>query len=398
MSKKNENFFKEKKQWSEVKDALLGCYFKPYFAKISSTLKPLCYIDCFAGKGKFEDGKDGSPLIVQKIISSMDSSIRNYVKLYFIELNHATELENNLIELQNQSVSCQVVSGRFEDNINIILNKNQNSNVFLYIDPYGIKALDIPMLNSFARLFNSVELLINFNTFGFIREACRVKKANKILDEELFEFLIEYDTSNVSSIQELNRIAGGTFWQDIIDDYISDVISVYEAERRIADGIQKSFSNYKYVLNMPIKAKDHTTPKYRMFFVTNHNEGCLLMVDNMFRRSKESQISRNNGQICLFSLDVEGELINDEEIAQKILSMITNKEIRLNDLLSSFFVEFGIVADSKKVKEILKKYEENNIINIRREPMFTSKGKLSKFMTDESKQNGQKVFVRRARQ
>ena len=78
--------------------------------------------------------------------------------------------------------------------------------------------------------------------------------------------------------------------------------------------------------------------------------------------------------------------------------MITNKEIRLNDLLSSFFVKSGIVADSKKVKEILKKYEENNIITIRREPMFTSKGKLCKFMTDESKQNGQKVFVRRAKQ
>jgi hypothetical protein len=55
MAKKNDDFFKEKKPWSEVKDELLGCYFKPYVSKILHTYKPLVYVDCFAGKGKFED-------------------------------------------------------------------------------------------------------------------------------------------------------------------------------------------------------------------------------------------------------------------------------------------------------------------------------------------------------
>lgn len=30
MAKKNDDFFKVKKPWSEVKDELLGCYLKPY--------------------------------------------------------------------------------------------------------------------------------------------------------------------------------------------------------------------------------------------------------------------------------------------------------------------------------------------------------------------------------
>lgn len=70
MSKKNNDFFKEKKAWSEVKDELLGCYFKPYAQKILHTYKPLIYVDCFAGKGKFEDGRPGSPLIALDIIRS----------------------------------------------------------------------------------------------------------------------------------------------------------------------------------------------------------------------------------------------------------------------------------------------------------------------------------------
>lgn len=50
MSKKNDDFFVEKKPWSEVKDQLLGCYLKPYVAKILHTRKPLVYVDCLLEK------------------------------------------------------------------------------------------------------------------------------------------------------------------------------------------------------------------------------------------------------------------------------------------------------------------------------------------------------------
>ena len=59
MPKDNRDFFKTKKIWSEVKDELLGCYLVPYFNKILSMGNPILYVDCFAGKGKFDDGKNG---------------------------------------------------------------------------------------------------------------------------------------------------------------------------------------------------------------------------------------------------------------------------------------------------------------------------------------------------
>lgn len=33
MPKDNRNFFEKKKDWSEIKDTLLGAYLKPYFKK-----------------------------------------------------------------------------------------------------------------------------------------------------------------------------------------------------------------------------------------------------------------------------------------------------------------------------------------------------------------------------
>lgn len=72
MLKDTKNFFVKKKEWSEIKDELLACYLTPYLSKILNTRKPVNYIDCFAGKGKFDDGKLGSPLIALKIISDQN--------------------------------------------------------------------------------------------------------------------------------------------------------------------------------------------------------------------------------------------------------------------------------------------------------------------------------------
>jgi len=72
MPKDNRGFFEKKRIWSEVKDELLGCYLVPYFSKILNLGIPILYIDCFAGKGKFEDGKNGSPLVA---LQSLESSL-----------------------------------------------------------------------------------------------------------------------------------------------------------------------------------------------------------------------------------------------------------------------------------------------------------------------------------
>ncbi len=168
MAKKNDDFFVGKKAWSVVKDELLGCYFKPYVSKILHTYKPLVYVDCFAGKGKFEDGNDGSPLIALEIIdeclvsTTMQST---QIEATFIDLNYAEDLKENL----KAYPWVKIVSGKYEDNIKSILRGKENCNVFLYIDPYGIKALQCSFFDNFAKgQFNSIELLINMNSFGFI--------------------------------------------------------------------------------------------------------------------------------------------------------------------------------------------------------------------------------------
>lgn len=95
MAKKNDDFFVEKKLWSKVKDELLGCCLKPYVAKILYTRKPLAYVDCFAGKGKFDDGNPRSPLIALDIFRQGLAATRldgnALIGAAFIDLNYATD-------------------------------------------------------------------------------------------------------------------------------------------------------------------------------------------------------------------------------------------------------------------------------------------------------------------
>lgn len=173
MPKDNSKFFEKKNEWSIIKDRLLGYYLTPYFQKVLKTGKPIFYVDCFAGKGKFTDGNDGSPLIALRIREQcLEHTTRvgkdGAIQTCFIELNHAIDLENNIGAIGWSYDQPRVISGRYEKNIEECLQQKQGYNVFLYIDPYGIKALDFDMFQKFRCMgFNSFEMLINFNSFGF---------------------------------------------------------------------------------------------------------------------------------------------------------------------------------------------------------------------------------------
>lgn len=393
MSKKNNDFFKEKKAWSEVKDELLGCYFKPYVQKILHTYKPLIYVDCFAGKGKFEDGCPGSPLIALDIIRScVDSTTMESpsISTHFIDLNYADDLQKNLMGYPN----VKIYSGKYEDKIVEILRNKYNCNVFLYIDPYGIKALNCSLFDNFAQQgFNSIELLINMNSFGFIREACNAMGA-RFYDKDLFDDLVEYEPSTFGvsekAIKDLDEIAGGEYWQAIIKDYKEGRIDGYEAEKRFADQYcQRLRQQYKYVLNLPLRIKKGQRPKYRMIHATNHKDGCLLMVDNIYNRWQALIEIQHHGQLSMFEESYDNEIVDTRDMEEKAKKFFSKfkQAISLHEALADFFVEYGAICSTSDIKKIIKNWETVGAFEIMRTPKMTSKGTPTNFMTEGRNQS-----------
>jgi three-Cys-motif partner protein len=372
------DFFKEKKGWSLLKDMILDDYLKPYISKVLRLYKPLHIIDCLAGKGRFDDGKEGSPLIIAKHIAAVLENQNSYpnksIYGYFIEKKHAADLKKNLKTYEN----CGVLEGSYETHMEMLLNNNiQDISIFLYIDPYGIKSLDFGYFQKLKeKRYSSLELLINLNSFGFLREGCRVLKYEIFVKEDE-----EMPEDESEGIKKLNQIAGGTYWQDILEEKYATKISMNEAEEKFVHSYsEKLRSVFKYVVDIPIKAKSPHIPKYRLIFGTNHPDGLILMADEM-NKAWRKFIEMERMATIQASLDELYEfpdmrILRGYDPEKDIENILTkNKGMDLKKIYVNMILKYGISYSKKEYEEMLKTMEKDGLIEVLRDPPTTRTGK-----------------------
>lgn len=388
MSKDNRDFFKKKSEWAKTKDKLLENYLVPYATKILYTNQGLLYIDSFAGKGMFDDGAKGSPIIacesIEKAIAVSNARNKN-VHLLFIEKSYADELSYNMASFQR----ARVMGGTFELLRDQLQSIHSSINLFLYIDPFGIRSLDMDFFLGVAERFNTVEILLNFNSFGFFRAACSLNDL-QFSDVESFDDIIErevYPNDSASRTREmLNKAAGGEYWQQIVDDYRDGEIDGYEAESRLADKFcERLMNRYKYVLNLPIRLRTGGRPKYRMIHITNHEDGCLLMYDQMQREQVRIQDIQQEGQLSFFARDSNEAFIDERAVRENLLAAILEEEVptKLEIVLAKFVIGTGLSLSIKRLREMVGDFERQGAIKVIRCPEMTRSGNPTRFMESD---------------
>ena len=408
MAKDNSRFFDKKQEWSKIKDELLLSYLPAYFQKVLYTRRPVFYVDCFAGMGVFKDGQPGSPVIALNIRSEVLQKTKvpdARIDMCFIDKNYEEELKHNTSsypEFDSRGKKT-IIGGKYEDHILSLLKAHSGENIFLYIDPYGIKALDYDLfIQSLSCRPGSFEMLINMNSFGFIRAACRAM--NISCDDIDVRDLVEYDSTEFDasskSIELLDKIAGGTYWREIVGRYrlekAYDKDACIKAERAFSQAYKNRLrETFAYVLDMPLRLKAGGPPKYRLVHVTNHPDGCILMADNMMSRAKELLVTvQNKRQLDLFGQDVENHIVNDMEIYDKIKQHVSRMEtgVRLGEFMAGFFSAEGVVCATGHIKTALKTLEDEKYIEVARVPSATPNGRPSQFFEDGK---GKVVTIRR---
>lgn len=379
------NFFEKPNEWSLVKNDLLKYYLHLYFTKIFQTRIPINYIDCFAGAGLFDNGEYGSPNIALSEIKTTKEISKNNpdVYCYFIENTFYKELENNIIK---NVCNTKVYNTDYKTSIFSILETCKDENVFIYIDPFGPTDLHY---DSIAKIcensYNSIELLINFSPNGFLREGCRLIK---IPLEDIHDDNIEIDYSINSripnSILNMNRVANGDYWQDILHEYYKDKQNniksnlFLEAENKF----MKEYCNqlrkiFKYVINIPIKIKTGNISKYHMVFTTNNHHGYIEMAHNMYKRWENICEKERGGQISLFDyekINIDGGFLS-ENIRVNLLKYITKSPRPYYEILCEYIKNNGIFFNLSKINTEMKIMENENIVQITRFPSITRTGK-----------------------
>lgn len=401
MSIDSNRFFRKKNDWSIIKDSLLQSYLVPYTTKILTTNKPLLYCDFFAGLGIFEDGSFGSPIIALQALQNSIEVSRNQsanVHAWFGDIQFADVLQENLAQHKSKysDISFEVHDTPYE----MAIPKwsiGKGGNTFLYLDPFGIRSLKMQELFTMQNVFNSTEILLNLNSFGFFREACRVY-GTEIKDieqlNEIEQFAQPEDLAEGQIESWLNDVAGGTYWQVIVQDYKRGLINGYQAERRFSEEFCQHFhEGYKYVLNLPLRTADANRPKYRMVHATNHPDGCILMYEQMSKQAEVWFRMRSGGQQSLFDQTVEGDLVEYKDIKEELTSFtrMYTRYVSVNEFLATYLTKRGVICKIAEIRSLLKELEKEGKVFIRRDPEFTETGKPSNFWTNSA---NKKVFIK----
>ena len=392
--KATDEFFARKREWSRLKDEMLGTYLVPYLAKLGRAGRPVVIVDAFAGKGRFDDGEPGSPVIIlDAIAKTRSSNPAASIKALLIEKRYYKELAKAVAEYAD----CRVLPGTYEAHARALAETlDRRTSVLLFVDPYGVKSLDFEYFRALAqRELESLELVLNFNTFGFLREGCRLLGIEGF-DCGLDSTEYENEPGSPNSVERMNAIADGDYWQAFLQEYHEQGSDIRPAELALAqEYLHRLEGLFAHVTSIPVHERRSHLPKYRLYFGTRHPDGLILMADKMSRVWKEFVNRDRSGQGVLFEeIDFpDMSELEDYSLDDDILRL-AETPTELKSMIVMLFERYGITYPESVLKARISALAtgEGALLRIDRYPSKTPTGRLSKTMDYGER----KIVIRRA--
>lgn len=269
-----EEFFVTPREWSRLKYKILDKYVAQYLPKINQKFGACVIADLFAGKGKFDDGTDGSPLIIVRHAKTYKEKLgcSNQVVLAEADPEFRRELQVNLDEYVQQKIAT-ILPGDANDVGQQLLDRiKPGVPLLVFLDPFGIKGLSMPLLLDIFRRAKSecTEVLINFNHRALSRQ---LGKYGHISSKNSAN---QKQAAGVGKL--LDNCLGGHWWEEI---YLSTSLTETQKVGLIKDKyIDLYRPNFKWVGSVPVKTPlDDGNPKYYLIFASRSYVAFELMND-----------------------------------------------------------------------------------------------------------------------
>ena len=257
---------------TKAKHDILRSYLGGWFPKLTlGGKKRVLFLDGFAGRGRYNSGEDGSPLIALKTLLEHSHfrmmADREFV-FVFIEGTpaNAQELEQVIEDFKRErapwpaNVKTQVYDSTFEDTAAALIGYLQEQKAslaptFAFIDPFGFKGM---RMSTIATLLNhpSCEVFINF----------MIMYVNRFLEQE-------YMGANMNELFGLDVpsiLAGHD-----IGTRVSHLHDVYARQLEAVGG-------FPYVQSFAMK-NEHGNIEYYLFHGTRSTDGVALMKYSMWK-------------------------------------------------------------------------------------------------------------------
>lgn len=327
----NKKFFENLKVWSKRKHRLLGKYLPPFSAKVATTTlnRGVYCVDGFAGAAKYDDGSDGSPVLMAKF-SDICATWSRPVNLQIINV------EPDLATFQSLEIATQEwkekgvvenINSKFEDSIPTILARIVGSPTLFFIDPFGPTGVRFSNLIPILQRNSAItELIINFDTDGLYRIACAA------ISENINPKTAQTNADNVTSV------IGSDSW---LVQFKASKPTTEQGEEILLREYVSNLGKYGFnVADYAIREALNKKPKYHFIYCTRHNDGVFLMND--FIREEDDLI---------YGEYVEDNLPMFQEEAS-LFQEISNRRENLRNIVCSYLEENNQV-NRAQIKHIL---------------------------------------------
>lgn len=245
-----------------VKHEILTKYIDGWI-RIAGSFRQMYYYDCFAGRGEYNQGQLGSPVIVMQYMQKHASKGINF-NCICIEKNKKNY--DNLVAVCERektnftSVNFEIYNETFEELITRIPGLLQSRNdypSFFFIDPFGIK-VPFKIVSSLCHYDHS-EVLVTFMS----------KNMARFLDSNRHTGAIE-------------ETLGSSFDLPILD------LGLEERQQTLLEIYKTNLKAHaKYVMSYRLKESTTDITTYHLIHGSNHFEAFKLMKDILYNQGAE---------------------------------------------------------------------------------------------------------------
>ena len=158
---------------TKAKHKILKQYLQAWFPIMATTNERIIYVDGFCGRGRYENGDLGSPLIALNAALNCPIPLTAKLVFRFID-NNLEEIEKLEKEIENlreaksfpKNFDVKARYGNFQETILEIIDYFEKKNQkfppsFVFIDPFAIKGVSFPVIEKLLKQ-RKCEFLINF--------------------------------------------------------------------------------------------------------------------------------------------------------------------------------------------------------------------------------------------
>jgi three-Cys-motif partner protein len=273
-------FFAAQQGAAVLKLAVLKRYLYPFAMKIGSTApgRRVVYLDPYAGKGEYDDGSPGSPLLAART-SHQIAENRILECLYAEEKRPvARRLSEVLATVEHPH---HVWPRRFEDCLDEMLERTGLAPMFAFLDPFGLTIPFDALAGKVLKRSGKTEVLINVSLNGLWHHAGQLNNTSEGGEE-----------TRKRSIARLDEAMGGDWWQEVWARHSHaqrrerDEALVTEYVRRLATAGGGGWS--WWAVDVPDRWEG--PPAYYLAFMTRSMDGVWLFTDALSGAMDEFEI------------------------------------------------------------------------------------------------------------